>query len=682
MRPRLRLQAKVFLALAGLVCLSMAAALLLLEQLTSRRVEARFAEGFAHARAAFRELQSLRLRFLADEIEALARANPQLRTVLSTASLSADFDLGFGSPGGGADAETARRDANLRLRSLLPSLALAERSDVLVVLSADGELLYSRADPERAGDALEELPIYLQTVETGGGEDVWLAPQPGAGPRLVPETPSPAVYRVLARPVVFESAVHGVVIAGQRIDEDTLATIRGVSGLHLALVADGVAIASTLPGATRGELDALLPRLPVLAEEPALRISLAGGAYLARRAEIAADTDPARAAFVLLGPLDAELAFLRRLRHAILGAGGAILVAALLPAFALARGITRPVAALVAAARRVGTGDLETRVEIRSADEIGELGRAFDDMTRGLRERERIRRTFERYVSKEVAEEILRHPEMAPAAGARRELTVAFVDLAGFTALAEGARPEALVARLTEYLEAVCEAVLASSGTVNELLGDGVVAFWGAPVPHADHAARAARAALACRDALEPLVARWRAEGTPAAASTGYRIGLHTGELVVGEIGGAERRAYRAVGDAMNVAARIEAANKVYGTRLLASGATAARAGGAVVAREIDRVRVVGRAEPIDLYEILAPAGALDPAREALAARYAEGLAAYRARDFAGAARAFEACLALAPGDGPSAALLARCRAFGTSPPPAAWDGCFDLESK
>jgi adenylate cyclase len=671
-----RFSTKVFLALAGLVCLSMALALLVLEQLASRRVEERFAEGFAHARTAFRELEALRLRFVADEIESLARANPQLRTVLSTASLATDFDLGFGAPGAGAEA--ALRDANLRLRSLLPSLALSGRSDVLVVLSAAGQLLYSRADPERAGDALAELPLYRVTVERGGAEGVWLVPEAGEGPRLVPAVPAPAVYRVVARPVVFESAVHGVVLAGQRIDAETLATLRAVSGLDVALEAQGALVAATLEGPARAELEALLRRVPGPDEALPARVDLAGGAYLARRTALAPEVDPARAAFVLLGPLDAELAFLRRLRVSLVGSGAAVLVAALLPAFALARGITRPVKVLVRAARRVGAGELDTRVALASRDEIGELGRAFDDMTRGLREREHIRRTFERYVSREVAQEVLRHPEVAPAGGVRRELTVAFVDLAGFTSLSEGARPELLVARLTEYFEAVCEAVLASSGTVNEFLGDGVVAFWGAPVPHEDHAARAVRAALRCRDALEPLMERWREGG----AASGFRIGLHTGELVVGEIGSAERRAYRAVGDAMNVAARIEAASKAYGTRLLASGATVARAAGEAAVREVDRVRVVGRVEPVDLFELLAPAGAVAPALDALAARYAEALAAYRARDFAAAARGFEACLALAPADGPSAVLLARSRAFGAAPPPAGWDGCFDLTAK
>jgi adenylate cyclase len=672
----LRFSTKVFLALAGLVCLTLAVALLVLEGQASRRVAERFAENFAYARTAFRELESLRLRYVADEIESLARANPQLRTVLSTASLAPDFDLGIGAPSSGAD-DAAVRDANLRLRSLLPSLALSDRSDVLVVLSAAGKLLYSRADPERAGDDLARLPLYRATVEHGGADGVWLAPEAGDGPRLVPEAPAPAVYRVVARPVVFESAVHGVVVAGERIDTETLASIRAVSGLHLALAAQGGLVATTLPDPARGELAALAPRLPSEGDAAA-RVELAGAGYLARRGEIAPGIDPQRAAFVLLGPLDAELAFLRRLRVSLLGSGAAILVAALLPAFALARGITRPVAVLVRAARRVGAGDLDTRVSIASSDEIGELGRAFDDMTRGLRERERILRTFERYVSKEVAEEVLRHPEVAPVGGARRELTVGFVDLAGFTALAERARPEELVARLGEYFEVVCDAVLATDGTVNEFIGDGVVAFWGAPVPHADHAARAARAALHCRDALAALVERWRGEGY----ATDFRIGLHTGELVVGEIGGAERRAYRAVGDVMNVASRIEGANKAYGTSLLASETTVARADGAVAAREIDRVHVVGRAEPLVLFELMAPQGELDPARAALAARYAEGLAAYRARDFAAALRHFAACLALAPEDGPSAALLARARGFLAAPPPPVWDGSFDLTAK
>lgn len=677
MAPRPRFATKLFLALAGLVALSTGVSLVLLEELTRRRLEAEFAERFDATRAAFAELQALRARFVSDAVAALARSHPQFRTVLSTASLAADLGLGFSAPD---STQAVWRDANLRLRSLLPSLPIATGSDLFVVTSADGRLLYSAADPERYGDDLSRLALFRETVETGEASGVWTsAKAPPAGARLVPAHPRPAVYQVLGRPVVFEEAVHGVVLAGQRLDRSALVSLGRVSGLELALVAGTEVVASTLPEPAEGDLGR---RLAAGAAPSAAAWTLADRPYRARRAPVGAsgapeDPEAARASFVLLAPLDAELAFLRRLRVSLLGAAGGVLLAALALAFALARGISRPVGTLVRAARRVGRGELDTEVALQSRDELGELGRAFNEMTRGLRERDRIRRTLEQYVSREVADEILRHPERAPRAGVRRELTVGFVDIGGFTRLADALAPEAVVARLNEYLDLVCQAILAEDGTVNEFLGDGVVAFWGAPVAQADHAARACRAALACRDRLEALAARWRAAEGPAVS---FRLGLHTGELVVGEVGSKERRAYRAVGDAMNLAARLEAANKVYGTRILISEATRAQAGEAVVAREIDTVRVAGRSAPVRVFELVAlgPERELDPTTRTLLERYAEALARYRAGDLAKAEALFEACLALAPQDGPSAVLLARTRAFRTAPPPT-FEPVFEL---
>jgi adenylate cyclase len=462
-----------------------------------------------------------------------------------------------------------------------------------------------------------------------------------------------------------------VVLAGTRIDAETLASLRSVSGLDLALLSRGALVESTLAPAEAEALAALL-RGPAPEQ-----FELAGRGYRARVTRVSAGRGADDARFLLLASTDAEQAFVRRLRVSLLAVGAGVLLGATLAALALARGITRPVASLARAARRVGAGELDTEVAIASRDELGELGAAFNEMTRGLRERDRIRRTFERYVSREVASEILRHPELAPRVGVKRELTVCFVDVAGFTTLAEQLIPEAVVARLNEYFDVVCGAVLAEDGTVNEFLGDGVVAFWGAPVPQADHALRACRAALAARAALGRLAADWSAAGL---ASTRFRIGLHTGSLVVGELGASERRAYRAVGDAMNVASRVEGVNKVYGTELLISETTRIAAGPALVAREIDRVRVLGRSQPLAIFEPLAVG--VPEAPPALLERYAAALAAYRARDFATAARGFAECLALAPADGPSAVLLERARAFERRPPPRAWDGVHDLESK
>jgi adenylate cyclase len=381
------------------------------------------------------------------------------------------------------------------------------------------------------------------------------------------------------------------------------------------------------------------------------------------------------AEFVLIASTAEERAFVRRMRTSLAGVTAAILAASLAVSFTIARGITTPLRALAGAARRIGAGDLDARVRIASQDELGALGDAFNEMTRGLRERDRLRRTFERYVSRQVAAEILQHPEVVPVGGVARELTVGFVDIGGFTPLAERLGAEVVVARLNEYFEAVCGAVLARDGTVNEFVGDGVVVYWGAPIPQPDHALRACLAALACRDALAGLAARWRAAGLP---ETRFRIGLHTGVLVVGEIGSEERRAYRAVGDAMNLASRLEGANKYYGTRILASEATRRQAGEGILAREIDCVRVVGRAQPVWLFEPLAHAGEASPELRAFAAHWEEARQLYRARDFAAAARAFAA---LSP-DAGADVLRARAEAFAATPPPPDWDGVHSLEAK
>jgi class 3 adenylate cyclase len=242
-----------------------------------------------------------------------------------------------------------------------------------------------------------------------------------------------------------------------------------------------------------------------------------------------------RRARVLFSSLDAELAFSRRLSRVLLAVGGGILLAALATGWVLARGITRPVAALGRAARRVGAGELDTRVEITTGDELEALGGAFNEMVAGLRERDLIKRSFERYVSKSVADEVLRNPTLAKLGGSRREITAMFVDLGGFTSLAEKLTPEAVVAHLNEYFEAACGAILAQEGAVSEFLGDGIVAFWGAPIARADDAARACLAALACEEALAALRSRWEATCRGWLPDRPYR------EMVVGEIGSRAR---------------------------------------------------------------------------------------------------------------------------------------------
>lgn len=279
---------------------------------------------------------------------------------------------------------------------------------------------------------------------------------------------------------------------------------------------------------------------------------------------------------------------------AIAGALGALIVG-----LVLTRRITRPISALTAATRRVAAGDLSQPLPIRSADEIGQLMRAFNAMLDGLRQRDFIRDAFGRYVSPEVARALLDSPEGLRLGGEKREITVLMADLRGYTGFAERGDAPAVMAVLNEYLAAMAKSVIHYGGTVNEFLGDAVFALFGAPVAYADHAERAAAAALAMQLAILQINRRHAARGLPQLE---MGIGINSGEVVVGNIGSEQRAKYAAVGRTVNLTARIEAA--AVGGQVLVSAAAYERI------REIAQVgapialQLKGIGEPCLVYEL------------------------------------------------------------------------------
>lgn len=358
-------------------------------------------------------------------------------------------------------------------------------------------------------------------------------------------------------------------------------------------------------------------------------------------------------------------------------------LAALLPlglALALATVIgdrlTRPIVELESAARQVAAGNLDTTVPVRSTDEIGRLGAAFNQMTEGLRERDRIKRTFKKYLAPEVVDYLLTHPEAQALGGQRRELTVLFSDLAGFTTLSESLEPEAVIALLNEYFTEVSRRIVERGGTIDKYIGDAIMAFFGAPVPRAEHALAGCLSAIDHIEALKVLSARWGKD------VLSVRVGVNTGEMIVGNIGGEQGQDYTVIGDAVNLASRLEGVNKEYGTRIIAAESTIRAAGQGIEARELDRVRVKGKHLAVGIYEVLGERGKVDPELKACAAHYSRGLACLRARDFPWAISHFEAALVVRPGDGPSETMLERARTFLTTPPPPDWDGAHTLTSK
>jgi adenylate cyclase len=295
------------------------------------------------------------------------------------------------------------------------------------------------------------------------------------------------------------------------------------------------------------------------------------------------------------------------------------------------------------------------------------------------KEKRRIRGSFGQYLSSKVIDILIREPERLRLGGEEKEMTVFFSDIAGFTTFAEPMSPTTLVALLNDYLTAMSGVILKHDGVVDKYIGDAIMAFWNAPVDHPGHALAACRAALEQEALLAGLRKRFLEQGRPA---VDFRIGINTGRMVVGNMGSETRFDYTVMGDAVNLASRLEGANKAYRTRILISEFTRAGLGDAIETRELDLLRVKGRAEPVRVYELMAPRGELPESRALCRKKFEEGLALYRERQFDRALESFNHALAADSQDGPSAVYGERCRLFAAAPPPPAWNGVTDLKTK
>ena len=312
---------------------------------------------------------------------------------------------------------------------------------------------------------------------------------------------------------------------------------------------------------------------------------------------------------------------------------------------------------------------------------IAVIGAAVRRYTTEGKDKRFIAGAFARYVSPKVVRQILADPARLALGGERRDVTLFFSDLQGFTSISEGMSPQELVAFLNEYTTLMADVITGPGldGTIDKYIGDSVMAFWGAPLAQPDHARRGLLAALACQELLRPFCDGLVARGGPRLVT---RIGLNSGTCVVGNMGSRDRFDYTAIGDTVNQASRLEGINKVYGTLIIASESTWRAAPGAAFGRLLDRVRVKGKAEPVAIYEVLAPAGAETVAMRALVDAYAAAYAAYQGLQWQRTIALAEAILVATPGDGPSKVLVERARAFMADPPPAGWDGVWTLKSK
>lgn len=295
-----------------------------------------------------------------------------------------------------------------------------------------------------------------------------------------------------------------------------------------------------------------------------------------------------------------------------------------------------------------------------------------------VRERERIKRAFSFYLSPDMIKRIAADPDSLNLGGEEIVATALFTDIKGFTPLAEGLSAPETAALLNRYFSKVTGHIFEAGGTLIKYIGDAVFAIWGAPLRMEDHATQACRAALA--------MARQQRASEGNADPAGKlitRIGVHTGEMLVGNLGSSQRFDYTAIGDAVNLASRLEGLNKSFGTLALVSGETLALTDGRFAVRSLGRARVVGRSEPVEIFELLGLKGESASMGEAALSRFAQARQEFTRQRFAQAAEGFREVLSLAGGhDGPSELYLKLCASLGKNPPGADWDGIINFESK
>jgi len=352
-------------------------------------------------------------------------------------------------------------------------------------------------------------------------------------------------------------------------------------------------------------------------------------------------------------------------------------VIGLLLAALITRNLVGPVRRLLTGTQAVEKGDLSIQVRADSADEIAALTHSFNHMVTGLREKERIKDTFGKYVDPRIVTGLLEN-RLAFAGGEKKVMTVFFSDLVGFTQMCESLTPDGVVRFLNHYFTVMSEPIQEQNGILDKFIGDAIMAYWGPPfTSDTEHAG------LACLAALEQQarMPRFRASLPDVLGfrknlpHVDVRMGLATGDVTVGNIGSERAKGFTVIGDTVNLASRLEGANKEYGTGILINHDTWLMAQELVEGREIDALRVVGKTEPVRVHEVLGRKGQIDTA---LKESYEEGLRHYRARDWDRAEAAFRRNA----DDEPSKVMLARIALWRRDPASCPADGVWDLTKK
>ena len=485
-------------------------------------------------------------------------------------------------------------------------------------------------------------------------------------------------YQVVAVPLLAPVPVAWTLL-GFALNDGLAAELQGLTRTDVSIrrrTDEGWAVyASTLAPDLRAALTTTRGLGPT--GTTSRRITMGGNDFIALISVLGSDSAGGSTLGVVLErPLAEALAPYAPLRFFLAALLAASLAVAVFVAGLITRGVTFPLRRLAEAAERIADGDYTIVVGVRHKDEIGSLAQSFNRMTQGLAERDRVRDLLGKVVSPEVARELIGGG--VELGGEERTVTVLFTDIRGFTPMSESMAPQELVAVLNEYLTRMSDVLESSGGVVDKYIGDAIMAIFGAPLGQPDHCARGVAAALAMETALADLNREFARRNRP---SLDIGVGLNTATVVAGNMGSSRRMNYTVIGDGVNVAARVEGLTRIYGVPAIVTATTREGAPGFVY-RELDRVRVRGRGEPVRIHQPLGAAGTLPEETTARLDRWHEALAGYRAREWAAADAILAGLLRGEPQSRLYRLYRERLATFQRTSPGAAWDGTFEQPAR
>ncbi|MDC1528422.1 adenylate/guanylate cyclase domain-containing protein [Gammaproteobacteria bacterium] len=344
-------------------------------------------------------------------------------------------------------------------------------------------------------------------------------------------------------------------------------------------------------------------------------------------------------------------------------------------ALLLGRSVTKPVLTLATRVQAIEEGNYQEEILSQRKDEIGKLQNSVNHMAAGLAEKEKVRDLLGKVVSREIADELMNsHVELG---GERRRITILFSDIRNFTGICEGSTPENILSLLNHYLSEVSAAIEEHKGVVDKYIGDAVMALFGAPIKSANDTTNALKAALQIRENVNRLNGANTENNLPA-LHTG--IGLHTGEVVAGNLGSANRLNYTVIGDPVNLASRLQSLSKTYGGGIIVSEETQ-NEGADFIFQELDLVRVKGKAQPVRIYELIGTRDAVTTRQLEQIKGFNDMLGHYRKQAWQSA---LDALAAMESGENDTLYRLFRERIeiYRHTPPGADWDGVFTFQSK